>query len=120
MWPHIINALLGVWMMAAPDVLGYDGLPADADQIIGPLIATFGCIAIFEVTRPLRWVTLLLGIALLIVPWFLGYSTRAAVNSVAVGLAVTGLSLIRGRIIGQYGGGWSALWRRSATGSHAS
>ena len=115
MWPHIVNTLLGVWLMAAPAVLGYGGLPADIDRVIGPLIATFGCIAVFEATRPCRWATLALGVVLVICP-LIDYPTDAAANSVAVGLTVAGLSLVRGRITGRYGGGWSALWRGTAAG----
>jgi hypothetical protein len=112
--PHIINTLLGIWMMAAPGALRYGGLAADVDWIIGPLIATFACIAVFEATRPLRWVTLVLGAALLIVPWVIDDPPRHTANSVAVGFAVVGLSIIRGPITGRYGGGWSALWRTAA------
>lgn len=111
MWAHIINAALGIWMMAAPAVLGY-GDPAQVnDRIAGPLIAMFAVIAWWEATRPVgRW-NLALGLWLCIAPWLLGYEAAAPrIQSLLVGLIVAGLSLVTGTVKKRYGGGWSALW----------
>lgn len=112
MWAQMLNAALGVWLMAAPAVLGY-GPPAETnDRIVGPVIATFAIVACWEATRPVRRWNLPLGAWLLLAPWVLGYAGGlATLNSLAVGVLVIGLARVRGTITGRYGGGWSALWR---------
>lgn len=112
MWAQIINAALGLWLMAAPAVLGYDSPAADNDRIFGPAIATFAIVAWWETTRAVaRW-NLPLGLWLIAAPWILGYSaTAATVNSMAVGLLVAVLSLVMGTFRPErFGGGWSAIW----------
>ena len=110
MWPRLINAALGLWLMVAPAVLDY-GDPARAnDRIAGPLAASVAVIAIWEVARPLRWLNVALGLWLLAAPWLLGYPAVAALNSTAVGLVLGGCALIRGRLQQRVGGGWRAVW----------
>ena len=67
MWAQIINVILGVWLMAAPDVIGYTGPARTNDRIIGPLAVSCAVIALWEVTRPMRWGNLALGVWLLLV-----------------------------------------------------
>lgn len=111
MWPRLINAALGIWLMAAPAVLDYGVPAANNDRIMGPLIATFAVIAIWETTRELRRVNALWGAWLIIAPLLLGYEGAAVINSIAVGVVVIGVSMIRGKVEGHFGGGWTALWR---------
>lgn len=99
--------------MATPAVIGYGTPAATSDRIVGPLIATFAVIAIWQTTRELRWVNSVLGAWLLISPWILGYGdSNAIVNSMATGTVVLAMSLQRGKIDKQFGGGWAALWKR--------
>jgi hypothetical protein len=112
MWAQIINAALGIWLMIAPALLGFEPKAADHDHIIGPVVASFAIISWWEVTRPLRWINLVIGLWLLAAPWILGYpQTPAIINSMATGLALAMLSLVRGKITQQFGGGWSVLRR---------
>lgn len=101
---------LGVWLMAAPAVLGYAGVVADLHRIVGPVAASFAFVALWEHMRPLRWVTLALGLPLVVAPWVLGTGPAATANSVVVGLLLGGLAFARGRVEESYGGGWSVLW----------
>lgn len=110
MWAQIINTALGIWLMAAPAVLGYGGAARTNDHIVGPIAATLACIALWSVTRPVRWVNLPLGLWLLLAPWILSYDTPATINSSVVGLALAVLSIPQGRRP-VYGGGWSMLWK---------
>ena len=109
MWPQIINTLLGIWLVAAPAVLGVSDAAETNDRIIGPLIASFAMVAIWQVTRPLRWVNVPLGAWLILAPWILGYGTTSTVNSMLVGVAVIALSTIKGKLTHKYGGGWRAI-----------
>ena len=106
---QLLGMLLGVWLMAAPDILGYDGAAALNDHILGPVIATLAAVAAWEATRPLRWGNLPIGLWLIVAPWLLGYETVPLLNSTAVGLLLVATCTVRGRIRQRFGGGWSAL-----------
>jgi hypothetical protein len=110
MLARIANISLGVWLMAAPAVLGYADPAETNDRIVGPLVATTAIIAIWEVTRPLRWVNLLLGVWLLVAPWVLDYERIAVTNSILVGVFIAGFALVGGAVKARVGGGWSSLW----------
>lgn len=110
MWAQIINTALGIWLMAAPAVLGYGGAARINDRIVGPIAVTFACIAIWPATRPVRWVNLPLGLWLIVAPWLFSYGRVALLNSLAVGLLMTLLCIPRGKRA-HFGGGWSMLWR---------
>jgi hypothetical protein len=112
MWAHAIVTALGIWLMVAPSVLEYGDPARINDWIVGPIVATFGCIALWEATRGCRWVNFILGIWLVIAPWPLWYGTLPAMHSTAIGLLIVGLSLVKGRRVNEIGGGWSMLWRR--------
>jgi hypothetical protein len=109
-WPQLAAFALGIWLTAAPGVLGYGGTPAANDHVVGPLAAMFGLVAVFEVTRPVRWVNLLLGLWLVFSPWVLGYAPPELVNATAVGIGLAVLACVRGRRGESFGGGWKALW----------
>ena len=112
MWARLANTAIGIWLMAAPAVLGYAEPAATNDRIAGPLAATFAIIAIWEVTRALRRLNLALGLWLLAAPWLLGaYPADATLNSMAAGALLAAVSLVRGELRQKYGGGWPAVWR---------
>lgn len=112
MWGQIINAILGIWLMVAPAVLGFDKIIADNDNIVGPIITTFAITAIFDSTRPVRKFNIPLGIWLLLAPWVLSYEpTLAIINDMAVGALVIGFSFVKGHVESKFGGGWSSLWQ---------
>ena len=110
MWAQLINTLLGLWLMSAPAVLGYGAPAATNDRIVGPVAATFACVAIWEVTRAVRWINLALGIWLLPAPWVLGYESIAAtVNALCAGLLLAAMACVRGKMTHRFAGGWAAL-----------
>ncbi len=118
MWPRLVNAALGVWLMFAPAVLGYstsDAVASSADRIIGPLVVSAAIAAIWDEIRPLRWVNVALGALLALAPLvlgpFLGWPVAGAVNAMVTGIAVIAFGLIRGDITNEFGGGWRSLWR---------
>lgn len=114
MYAQLLSAAIGVWLMAAASVLGYEGAAATNDRIIGPVIASFGLIAATEVTRGVRFANLPLAVWLLIAPWILGFGTAATINSSFAGVLVALLSLVGGKVKHRYNGGWSALWKRGS------
>ena len=112
MWARLVNVLLGLWLMAAPELVGYADPARAHDRIVGPLAASMAIIAITECVRPVRWANLLLGVWLLCAPWIVGYPRVALLNSMAVGLLMSGCALVRGRMTHRFGGGWAALLQR--------
>jgi hypothetical protein len=111
MWPRIINIVLGVWLMAAPGILGYDGAGRTNDVIVGAVSATSAIVSLSEVMRPIRWVNVAMGASLLVAPMYLGFDYGAAWHRLFVGLLMLSSALVRGRIESRFGGGWSAVWR---------
>ena len=110
MWARVIAAAAGVWLIAAPHVLGTQPPARTVDRVIGPLVAAAAIVAMSAVTRPLRRLNLLLGLALVAAPWALGYDTVATINSTVVGIIVAAASRVRGPLHHRLGGGWSSLW----------
>jgi hypothetical protein len=97
-WQDWTNAVLGLWMLASPSLLGFAvvGSPAmRAAWILGLAIVAFAGIAVY---MPKAWeeaINIILGICLLVSPWALGYSdqVRPTTNAVIVGLLVTALAV---------------------------
>lgn len=111
MWTGIVNFLIGLWLMAAPSLLGYGGTAAANDRIFGPIAASFAFISIWPVTRGLRWCDFPLGIWLAASPWILGYPRPEAWSTTLAGMAMALVALAPSRAEGEFGGGWSSLWR---------
>jgi hypothetical protein len=104
-WTLLLSAALGVWLMAAPSVLGVTGTAADSHHLTGALIVTWAVIAFGEVVRPVRLLNIPCGLWVAISPWVLSGATGASRwIGVLVGLLLVALSVRRGRIEEQYGG----------------
>lgn len=100
----------GIWLMFAPDALGYGDPAQISDRIFGPIGASFAFVAMWEVLRPLRWGTLPVGVWLVLAPLILGYDVAGAVvSSVVVGIVMAVTAFFGGRTRAAYGGGWSTL-----------
>lgn len=111
MWAHLLTVLAGIWLMASPAVLDYADPARANDRIIGPIVASMATIAIWEHTRPLRWVNVVLGAWLLIAPWRLCHPSYARWDSLAAGRLILVCWLVKGHRTHQFGGGWSSLWK---------
>lgn len=108
MWAQVMSALVGIWLMASPSVLGYGRPLATSDWIVGPLVASFGLIAAWSVTRAVRWANLVLAAWVVLSPFLLG-DAGVDVNHVVSGILLGMLALIRGRSRHSYAGGWRSL-----------
>jgi hypothetical protein len=113
MWARLLSAALGVWLMAAPDVLGYGGTAGVGDHVVGPIVVGSAVVAAWPVMRPLRWVGLVAGAWLLVAPWIFGdYGTVAMENGSVVGFLLAALALLGGERESRFGGGWRRLLGR--------
>jgi hypothetical protein len=107
-WNQLIIILIGLWVMASPDVMGYSGPEQTNHHIVGPLIVSFGVIALSETTRSVRWANVALGFWLIVAPFVLRYDP---LKSSLVGTAIAGLSFLEGSRREQLGGGWTRVWK---------
>ncbi|MGH8513710.1 MAG: SPW repeat domain-containing protein, partial [Gammaproteobacteria bacterium] len=80
------------------------GAQADSDHLLGALIITVSMSALAEMARPLRFINILLGIALIGAPLlFDGGTPLADWAGVLAGVILIGLSVPRGPVRNQYG-----------------
>jgi hypothetical protein len=115
MWAAILNTLIGLWTMFAPGLLEFEKTAANNCYIVGPLVITVAVASIWGVNRSFRYFNLLAGIWLAVSPVFLSYDTIPEIaNSLASGVLMTLLSLVKGKIKHQYGGGWRILFKRDS------
>lgn len=112
MWAQIINAFLGIWIMASPAIIGQSAAASDNSHIIGPIIITFAVVSWWEATRIVRLYNVPFGAWLVLAPWILGYEATAMIaSSMISGVLVVLLSFVKGTVKQQFGGGWSSLWK---------
>jgi nucleoside-diphosphate-sugar epimerase len=109
-WNLVLAALVGVSLLFTRVTIGTEGALANAHHLLGSLVLTVIAIAAAEVTRAVRYVNVLLGAALIAVPFLYAGDTTSIVVSVACGLAIIVLSFRRGTIRGSYGD-WDRLIR---------
>lgn len=110
MWAQVVNTILGLWLMAAPAVLGHAGQPLGKfDRAIGPAVAAVSFVAVAQISRSVRWLTMPLAAVLLVVPWILDAPTASKVNSVVVAAAMLLLAPLGRPDQRRYGNGWSTL-----------
>lgn len=120
-WAQALSALVGVWLVAAPALLGYADVAAASavHRVVGPVVAGASLVAVWGHARPLRWVNAPLGLALVGAPLAVSYPLVGAANGVLAGLLVAGLAFVRGTVDRRFGGGWSVLWTGNVAGQHA-
>lgn len=94
---------IGIWLMFTRMTLGTDGGMADADHLIGALVFTTAIIAMAETARPVRYLLVPLGFALLITPFVYGASATAVVASLICAGVLILCALPRGHINNNYG-----------------
>ena len=104
-----VGMAVGVWLMAAPAVLGYaDSAATDVHRIVGPVAASAALISVWEATRGARLVNLILGTVLILAPLAVGHPGDAAANGLTSGMALVAASPFGGRSRQSMGGGWRA------------
>jgi len=103
-WTLAASCVLGIGLMFTRLLFDTTGAQADSDHLLGALIVTVAVTAMGEPARPVRFVNVLLGIALVFAPFmFDGGSRLADFAGVAAGIVLVLLSIPRGRIDNAYG-----------------
>ena len=98
---------IGVWLMFTRLTLGASGEQADADHLIGALSLTVVSLAAAEVARPLRYLLILLGLALAGTSFAYSSTTAQLVLGLLCALGLFLWSFRRGPIRGRY-----STWQR--------
>ena len=105
-WTLTLSTILGIWLMLAPTVfgVGIETTTADINHLIGALIAVVAVVSMGEVLRLGRYLNIVLGLAVAILPWFVQDINMALnITNTLTGLIVAALSIPRGQIIENYG-----------------
>lgn len=108
-WTLALAGVLGAWLMAAPAVLGHGGATADSDRLAGAVVLVVAVISFAEVLRAGRFLNVLLGAWIAASGWILAGGTERWA-SLAAGLLVAVLSILKGPVREQYGA-WDRLVR---------
>ena len=110
-WNLLLSTGLGLWLMASPSVFGSTGTAAHSDHLLGAIIVTISVISLADVGRAMRYLNVLLGVAVIAAPWVVGgASTTSRWNDAIAATLVILLSLPRGKVNERYGT-WKHLIR---------
>ena len=103
-WNLVVTALLGVWMVVSDHLVQLPSSISNSNYIAGLLVYTFSILAMAELTRPARYINVLFGLWLAIVPWLASdVSTFTLLNQTLTGTAILLFSLRLGPIRSRYG-----------------
>ncbi len=96
-WQDWANLVLGVWLILSPWLLGFSGTPAAMWNavLVGVVVGLMALMHLRGGPMWEEWVSVVLGVWLLLSPWILGFSGmgNAMWNAVIVGLLVGALAL---------------------------
>jgi hypothetical protein len=102
-WTLDICALIGIWLMFAPDILKSNMLLSNISHLGGALVLTFSVIAMGECIRTVRLINVLFGLTFILAPFIATASTIEIITFVTAGLTIIVLSLPRGKIKESFG-----------------
>ncbi len=105
-WTLTISTILGLWLMFSPFVfgVGIETTAADLNHLGGALIIVVAVVCMAEVLRAGRYLNILIGLLVAVLPWFIQDGTLALTISSAVsGIIVAALSIPIGAIVERYG-----------------
>src|SRR3981081_851523 len=88
-WQVFASLLLGVWLVLSPFVLGFAGAATWLTIVLGLCVILFAVEGFVIPSYLEEWGEILLGLALVVAPWTIGYeSVSATVSSMVSGILV--------------------------------
>jgi hypothetical protein len=99
----LLSALIALALLFSRLTIDAQGSFANAHHLIGSLVLTVIAIAAAEVTRIARYLNVVLGAALVVLPFVYESSTLGLAVSIVAGVAIAALALPRGGVRGTYG-----------------
>ena len=102
-WFIIVQAIIGIWLMARPNVLPFNIESANCDHWMGAVIVTVAAVATAEVTRTARYVNVIAGVVVLILTLIFSLgSTAILISGITSAVVLILVSIPRGVIIERY------------------
>jgi len=105
-WRLTVSAIIGLLLMLAPTVfkIGIETSSANLNHLGGALVIVFAVVAMAEVLRSFRYFNIILGLAIVAIPWLIEWSniTYTIITSL-LGLSIITLSTSKGKIKETYG-----------------
>ena len=88
-WQDVASLVLGVWLVLSPFALGLAGAAVWMTIVLGLFVVLFAVEAFVIPSYLEEWGEILLGLALVVAPWTVGYeSVSATVSSMVSGILV--------------------------------
>jgi hypothetical protein len=88
-WQDVASLLVGVWVVLSPFALGFTGAVTWTTLVLGLSVIVFAVGGFVIPSYLEEWGELLIGLALLVVPWTVGYEPElATVSSMVSGTLV--------------------------------
>ena len=88
-WQDVASLLVGVWLVLSPFALGFAGAATWITLVLGLSVIVFAVEGFVIPSYMEEWGELLIGLALLVVPWTVGYEPElATVSSMVSGTLV--------------------------------
>lgn len=106
---QLLVIVVGLGVMASPDLLGLPDAVADAFHVLGPIAVAVAAMAASTVLRGLRRLHLLLGLAIAAAPILLDGGATAIVIGLGAGVALVLLAFPGGSDPRPIGGAWRAV-----------
>lgn len=107
-WLIVVQVIVGVWLLARPNILPYNIASANCDHWMGAIIVTVAAVATAEVTRTARFVNVMAGVVVLILTLIFSLgSTAVLISGIISALVLIIASIPRGVIVERY-----ASWDR--------
>ena len=97
-WTLVVSSALGLGLMILPSIFGIEtrATAADIGHLGGALVVVVAITSLGEVLRRGRYLNVLFGLAITILPWVQDVSTELAITYSLFGLVVAALSFPRG------------------------
>ncbi|MCJ7468311.1 MAG: vitamin K epoxide reductase family protein [Maribacter sp.] len=105
-WQLTISLIFGLWLMFSPTVfrMGIETSAANLNHLGGALVIVFAVMSMAEVLRSFRYFNVLLGLALVVLPWLINDRNMAlTISSSLSGIIIMALSFSKGKIKEKYG-----------------
>ena len=114
-WQDAASLLVGVWLVLSSFVLGLSGAAVWITIALGLGVVLFALEAFVVPSYLEEWGEMLLGLALLLAPWTIGYeSTSATASSVLSGILVILLGVWELMTDRDFSTWWHDLWHHPA------
>jgi hypothetical protein len=114
-WQDVASLLLGVWLVLSPFVLGFSGAEVWITIVLGVCVVLAAVEGFVLPSYLEEWAEIVFGVALVMVPWTVGYESLSATMSSALsGILVILLAVWELRTDRDFKTWWQDRWHHRA------